>query len=323
MPKSLRLGIYVPTQVFFKGESGDLDHVIIAKHAVSMAQAGVAGIVTNGSNGEAVYLTREERLDVTQTTRKALDEAGFPDLPLIVGASEQSVRGTVRLCEDAATAGGDAVLILVPSVYKWAMDTSAIERYYTLVADASPLPVIIYNFPGAVSGIDLDSEILERLAIHPNIVGTKFTCGNVGKLARVAGVTHTVTEVSKSKACNGHGGHPYFAFAGIADFIAPSLAVGASGAIVGAANVFPRACVNVYNLAVQGKHEEAQEQQQKLARADWSLTKRAIPGFKAILERYQGYGGVPRQPMAALSREAADELCDEIDWMMKIEQGLR
>jgi L-threo-3-deoxy-hexylosonate aldolase len=75
-------------------------------------------------------------------------------------------------------------------------------------------------------------------------------------------------------------------FAGNADFITPSLTVGSSGAIVGAANVFPRACVNVYNLFVAGKQEEAMKAQAELALADWSLTKRAIPGFKVILQHY-------------------------------------
>jgi L-threo-3-deoxy-hexylosonate aldolase len=113
------------------------------------------------------------------------------------------------------------------------------------------------------------------------------------------------------------------AFARIADFITPSLAVGGSGAIVGAANVFPRACVNVYNLFVAGKHEEAMQAQAKLAAADWSLTKRAIPGFKAILQHYHGYGGNPRQPMEKLSAKAAQELIDEIEWMMDIERALQ
>ncbi|KAI0385999.1 dihydrodipicolinate synthetase family protein [Hypomontagnella monticulosa] len=283
-----------------------------------MARAGVAGITTNGSNGEAVYLTREERKVVTRVTRSALDAAGFSKVPVMVGASDQSVRGTLELCRDAADAGGSAVLLMVPSFFKWAMDSPTIERYFTKVADASPLPIIIYNYPGAVAGIDLDSELLERLASHPNIIGTKFTCGNVGKLARVAGTVKPVSDVVAVSA----GTPPYFAYAGIADFILPSVLVGGSGAIVGAANVFPRACVNVYNLAIQGRLEEARVAQQALAKADWSLTKRAVPGFKAILQKFHGYGGAPRQPMGALSEEAAKELCEEIQWMMDIENNL-
>lgn len=233
-----------------------------------------------------------------------------------MGASDQSVRGTLKLCVEAKNAGGDAVLLLTPSFFKWAMNPSAIENYFTEVADSSPLPVIIYNYPGAVAGIDLDSELLIRLAKHPNIVGTKFTCGNVGKLARVAAVTSSVSEIFPVNRSE------YMAFAGIADFITPSLAVGSSGAIVGAANVFPRACVHVYNLCVAGKREEALQAQAKLALADWSLTKRAIPGFKAILEHYHGYGGQPRRPMEPLSGKAVEELIEEIRAMMDWETVL-
>ncbi|KAF7552949.1 hypothetical protein G7Z17_g3980 [Cylindrodendrum hubeiense] len=317
MPKTLMPGIYAPTQVFYTdGKDKTLDNEIIKKHAVRLAKAGVAGIVTNGSNGEAVYLSSEERCQVTKTTRDALDEAGFSHLPIIVGASDQSIQGTLRLCQDAADAGGDAVLLLVPSFFKWAMDGPTIEKYFLEVANTSPLPLIIYNYPGAVAGIDLDSDQLITLANHPNIIGTKFTCGSVGKLARVAEATSPVSEVFSSTSI------PYFAFSGVADFISPSVEVGASGAIVGAANVFPRACVNVYNLAVQGKREEAMRAQQQLAKADWELTKRAIPGFKAILSNWNGYGGIPRGPMAPLSQEEKDKLYQDISWMMEVEEQL-
>ena len=321
MTRTLVPGIYAPTQVFFHAGSEDLDEETIGHHAIRLAKAGMAGIVTNGSNGEAVYLTPEERASVTRVTRAALDQAGFTHVPLLVGASDQSVRGTLRLCREAASAGGDAVLLMVPSFFKWAMNAATIESYFTQVADASPIPVVIYNYPGAVAGIDIDSDMLIRLAEHPNIVGTKFTCGNVGKLARVAGATNTVSDVFSAPAARKSKG-PYFAFAGIADFIVPMVGVGGSGAIVGAANVFPRACVNVYNLAVRGEHEEAMKAQQQLAEADWSLTKRAVPGFKAILQHFEGYGGVPRQPMAALTDAQAKELCDEIAWMRDIEKSL-
>lgn len=320
MTDSLLPGIYVPTQVFYKENTNNssLDEKTIARHAVRMAKAGAAGIVTNGSNGEAVYLTAAERTTVTRVTRKALDEADYANLPIIVGTSDQSVAGTLALCREAAQAGGDAVLVMIPSFFKWAMSDSAIEAFFTSVADGSPLPVVIYNYPGAVAGIDIDSDLLIRLSKHKNIIGTKFTCGNVGKLARVAGATSTVSELFSSAQT----GQNYFAFAGIADFITPAVEVGGSGAIVGAANVFPRACVNVYRLAIEGKREEALKAQQQLALADWELTKRAIPGFKAILQKWAGYGGAPRSPMAAMGPESCEALFDDVRTMMEHEEQL-
>jgi L-threo-3-deoxy-hexylosonate aldolase len=319
MPVTLLPGIYVPTQVFYKdGDDSVLDEAVIARHAVRMAEAGVSGIVTNGSNGEAVYLTSEERAIVTNVTRRALNRAGFSHIPVIVGVSDQSVTGTLNFCQDALNAGGDAALVMVPSFFKWAMNQAAIERYFIEAADKSPLPLVIYNYPGAVAGIDLDSDTLIRLSKHSNIVGTKFTCGNVGKLGRVARATNTVSEVFPFDTST----EGYFAFAGIADFISPSIEVGSSGAIVGTANVFPRACVNVYRLAIEGRREEAMRAQQDLAIADWELTKRAIPGFKAILEKWMGYGGIPRSPMAALSSREKQALYDDVQVMMEFEINL-
>lgn len=320
MVRALVPGVYAPTQVFFRPDTEELDAETIARHTVRLARAGVAGIVTNGSNGEAVYLSPAERASVVRITREALDKAGFQNVPIISGTSDQSVRGTVQLCKDALTAGADAVLVLVPSFFKWAMDGPTIQRYFAQVAEESPLPLIIYNYPGAVAGIDVDSEALVELSQHSNIIGTKFTCGNVGKLARVALDTKPVSDVKSSST---NGSTPYFAFAGIADFIIPSLAVGGSGAIIGAANVFPRACVRVYDLGLaQGKEDEAIRAQMELSKADWSLTKRAIPGFKALLERMHGYGGQPRRPMGSLDAAASDALYEEVKWMVDIENSL-
>jgi L-threo-3-deoxy-hexylosonate aldolase len=277
---------------------------------VRLARAGVVGIVTNGSNGEAAHLSPAERADVTRATRAALDEAGFEHVPIMSGASDQSVRGTLALIEDARGAGAVAVLVLVPSIFRWAVnDPKVVEGYFREVADSSPLPVVVYNYPGAVAGVDLDSDLLVRLARHPNIVATKFTCGNIGKLARVAG------EVGPERG-------EYRCFSGVADAITPALTVKGHGGIVGAANVFPRACVEMYRLFVQGRLEEAAAAQQRLARADWALTKRAIPGFKAILRKYHGYGGAPRPPVLPLSTEEEEKLFAEIQGMMEVEEKL-
>lgn len=333
MTRQLVPGIYAPTQTFFlpapstssSQQPGALDAATIAKHAVRLARAGCTGLVANGSNGEAALLDNEERAAVVKITRDALDAAGFTKVPIIAGTSANSVSSTLALCRDAATAGADAVLILSPTFVgggNGGMGAAGIERFFELVADESPLPVILYNYPAAAAGFDLDSDALLRLAAHRNIVGTKFTCGSVGKMARVINdLPSTVSEVTPSSTSSATASS-YFAFSGVADFILPAVVVGGTGAIVGAANVFPRACVEVYNLAVAGDLVKARAAQQALAKADWSLTKRAIPGFKAILDHFHGYGGAPRLPIVPISKEAAAELCDEIADFMKHEQSL-
>ncbi|KAI9699219.1 MAG: hypothetical protein M1820_007191 [Bogoriella megaspora] len=310
----LRHGIYAPTMTFFDPDTEDLDIPTIKKHAVRLAEAGLVGLVTMGSNGEAVHLTREEKKIVTRATREALDEAGFQNVPVIVGTSEQSIRGTIELCKEAAASGGEYSLLVPPSYYRYAMTEDALYEYFTSVASGSPIPIILYNYPGAVAGIDMDSDFMIRLAKHPNIVGTKFTCGNTGKLTRVALATNAVTPAS-----NGSG---WMAFGGMADFTAQTLVSGGSGIIAGGANVLPKTCVKVWNLWSEGKLQEAMELQKKLSKGDWVLTKAAIPGTKAAIEAYNGYGGHPRRPLQRLSEEKRKQVVDGIEEMMKIEKSL-
>ena len=291
----LRPGIYSPTMTFFDPETEEVDIPTVKKHAVRLAQAGLVGLVTMGSNGEAVHLNRAEKASITRATREALDEAGFQDVPVIAGASEHGIKLTIESCKEAASAGAEYVLIVPPSYYRYAIDEAAILEYYTKVADGSPLPVILYNYPGAVSGIDMDSDLIIKLAEHPNIVGTKFTCGNTGKLTRVALATNAVTTSSH--------GSGYMAFGGMADFTAQTAASGGSGIIAGGANVIPKTCVKVWNLWAEGKYTEAFELQKVLSKGDWVLTKAAIPGTKAAIQEYYGYGGYPRKPLKRLEEE--------------------
>ena len=102
-PAPLTGGIYVPTVAFFDSNE-EIDTATTEKHAVNLARAGVAGIVVQGSNGEAVHLDRAERKLIASVTRKALDNAGFDKLPVIVGTGVQSTRETIILSKDAADA---------------------------------------------------------------------------------------------------------------------------------------------------------------------------------------------------------------------------
>lgn len=299
---------------FFNPETEELDIPVIKKHAVRLAEAGLVGLVTMGSNGEAVHLSRAEKAAVTRATREALDEAGYQNVPVIVGASEHGIQLTIELCKEAEAAGGEYVLILPPSYYRYAIDEDALYEYFTKVADGSPLPLILYNYPGAVAGIDMDSDLLIKLAKHPNIVGTKFTCGNTGKLTRVALATNACT--AKNNAGN------YMAFGGMADFTAQTAASGGSGIIAGGANVVPKTCVKVWNLWAEGKYDEAFELQKILSKGDWVLTKSAIPGTKSAIQSYYGYGGYPRKPLKRLPQEKVDAVAQGIKEVMDVENSL-
>ncbi|KAH8679647.1 hypothetical protein BGZ60DRAFT_369351 [Tricladium varicosporioides] len=312
--RPLPCGIYAPTMTFFDPVTEELDIPTIKRHAIRLAEAGLVGLVTMGSNGEAVHCSIAEKVAVTKATREALDSAGFDKVPIMVGATEGSVKGTINLIKESEKAGGEYVLLLPPSYFRGLMDEEAVYNYFIEVADGSPLPIILYNYPGAVAGIDMDSDLLIRLAKHPNIVGTKFTCGNTGKLTRVALATNAKTPFSE--------GTGYMAFGGMCDFTAQTLVSGGSGIIAGGANVMPKVCVKVWNLYAEGKKEEAFAMQKVLSKGDWVLTKAAIAGTKSAIQSYYGYGGIPRRPLKRLDEVRTSAIKEGIEEVMALEKSL-
>lgn len=306
-------GIYAPTPCFFL-PTDNLDLPAISHHAINLAHAGLAGITTQGSNGEAVHLTPAERVLVTQTTRAALDSAGFHQLPVIVGCGAQSTRETIALCDDAARAGGDYVLILPPSYFNFGLGYPAdsLIRFYRDVADASPLPVLIYNFPGAASGIDVSSDNILLLAQHPNIVGAKLTDGNLGRMNRViSGVA------AQLHSC--HNIHTYTTLAGSADFLLPSLHLGAAGGLVGLANILPKTCVALQRAWESGNPKQARYLAGVLSRADEVVQKGGVVGTKAVMQEKLGYGGYARRPLPRIGEGISE---NEIrGWIAGIEEG--
>ena len=314
-------GIYAPTPCFFLPDE-EVDTATIVKHTVRLARAGLAGITTQGSNGEAVHLTPSERSLVTLTTRRALDNADFSHLPIIVGCGAQSTRECIELCRGAAEAGGDYALVLPPSYYKASYPRSALREHFENIASASPVPLLIYNYPGAASGMDLDSDLLIELAQHPNIVGVKLTCGNVGKLARIAAATSASTPSSWASASLAKSPRPFLALAGSADFLLPALSASGSGALAGLANIAPKACVALYEAYARGEMERAWELQSVLARADWVVQKGGVVGTKAGLESWFGYGGFARKPLPKWKKEEVAGNREGLEEVMRLEKSL-
>lgn len=300
----LSSGIYVPTVAFFTPED-TVDVETTTAHATRLAKTGISGLVTHGSNGEAVHLDHAERQLINRTTRAALDAAGRANLPLIVGCGAQSTRETIQLCREAAQSGGTHALVLPPAYYGSLLTTDLIVEHFHAVAAASPIPIIIYNFPAACAGLDLSSDTVLKLAQHPNIVGVKLTCGNTGKLARVVAGTK---------------GTAFRTFGGSADFTVQTLAVGGHGSIAGLANVAPNACVRVLNLWQAGKTEEALRLQEIVANGDWGAIKGGFVSVKAALQEYYGYGGEPRKPCALLEGKALKAQLAEFAELVKLEK---
>ncbi|RSL51490.1 hypothetical protein CEP53_008438 [Fusarium sp. AF-6] len=315
--RTLVPGVYVPTMCFFD-DAEDVDTAAIADHAVRLARAGVTGLATQGSNGEAVHLTHSERQLVTATTRAALNDGGFSHMPLIVGCGSQSTRETIQYCREAWEAGGDYALVLPPSYYAtlFAPASETILEYFTTVADKSPIPIIIYNFPGAVGGMDLSSDIIVTLAAHPNIVGVKLTCGNTGKLNRVAAATRKLSTTYNAAQPE------FLVLAGSADFLIPSLSGGGHGILAGLANIAPRACIRTMELYREGKVSEAQRLQEVVSQGDWTAIQGGVVGVKAGLQAWRGYGGFARSPLPKPTTEQTKRWKEGFRDLMMLEQTL-
>lgn len=312
----LRAGAYAATLTFFKLGTEELDLDTLGTHIKRLSKAGISGIIALGSNGEAPHLNNSERNDVVRTVRQTLDSEGYEHLPVVAGASSQSVSETIRLCHEAKAAGGNYVLVLPPSYFKAAMTDDAIFNFYKAVATASPLPVILYSFPSVVAGIDMSSDLLIRISRScKNVVGTKFTCGDTGKLARVARAMDAIRPGE-------HEGSGYWAIAGLADFTLQGLVVGSSGVIAGGANVTPKACIHVVRLFKEGKLEEASKVQLLLSEGDWVHTGAGLGATKSVLEHYFGYGGIPRSPLRGVEQNMETALIEGMDPLLKLENSL-
>lgn len=308
--RALKPGIYAPIPTFFLPETEDLDLPTFEKHVAKVALAGVAPVVA-GSMGEAPHLSHEERTTLIRAARKVLDAHGLTHLPVIAGTGAPSTRETIELTRQAAAAGADFVLVIASGYFAGALipNRQALKDFWTEVALKSPIPVMIYNYPGASSGIDLDSDLIVELAMTcPNICGVKLTCGNVGKLTRIAEAIADPSFATTYPRKNSSA--PFLVLGGFADFLLPSATVEGHGAIIGLANFSPHSTVKLFQLSEQAKKDpsllpEALRMQGIVARGDFTIAKTSIAGTKSLLENFYGYGGNPRRPLAPIDPAAA------------------
>lgn len=179
-------GIFPPITTPFYPE-GNVYHRKLEHNVDHYSKTPVAGLVVLGSTGEAILLSDLEQRDVLQTAR----EAAAPNKVLVAGTGHESADGTLQLTEYAAKLGYDIAMVRTPHYYKKQMQPANIVAFYRFVADRSPLPVIIYNFPQA-TGYDIPAEVVIELAEHPNLIGIKESSGDVEKVRRMVATTRHV-----------------------------------------------------------------------------------------------------------------------------------
>ncbi|EZG01880.1 hypothetical protein H106_07923 [Trichophyton rubrum CBS 735.88] len=249
-PRVPSAGVWCPAVTFFDPATDDLDLPAQKEYYAYLARSGLTGLVILGTNAEAFLLTREERAQLISTARAAVG----PDYPLMAGVGGHSTRQVLQYIQDAVTAGANYVLVLPPAYFGKATTPAVIRAFFREVAESSPLPVVIYNFPGVCNGVDLDSEMITAIAQdNSNVVGVKLTCASVGKITRLA----TVLAADR-----------FSIFGGQADFLIGGLSVGSAGCIAAFANVFPKTISKVYELYKAGRVGEALKLHQKAALAE-------------------------------------------------------
>jgi 4-hydroxy-2-oxoglutarate aldolase len=236
-----------------------------------------------GSNGEFATLDGHER--------EAVVEAGVAAVAgrrvVMAGTGAESTRRTIEQTRHAARAGVDFALVITPHYYKTRYDRTAMLRHYSTVAEASPIPILVYVM-AAYTGLDLPTATIAELSRHPNIVGIKDSGGHAVKIADMMATVE-----------------PGFAvLAGSANSLLASLALGATGGIVALGNVAPAACKRLHRLFLDGRMDEARELQLRLMAPNAAVTTTyGIAGLKAALELVDLRGGPPRPPLLPLSDE--------------------
>jgi 4-hydroxy-2-oxoglutarate aldolase len=267
---------------------GDVDPSAVHHNIARWMQAGLGGVLVLGTNGEAAMLDDDEADRVVAAARETVPR----DRALLVGIGRESTVSTIRAARRAAGLGADAVIARTPSLYRAHITATAMAAHYTAIADASPVPVLLYNYP-AFTGVNLSPDTIAALAQHPNIAGIKETSTDGGQFAEMSAVVPDRFAIMSGSAPGAYA----------------ALCAGARGAILAVACVTPAACIELLELVRAGRFQQALVVQQRvMALARAVTTGFGIAGLKAALDLAGYKGGAPRPPLAPLSRENVERI---------------
>ncbi len=284
-------GVFIPVPTPFRGEAVATDR--LKANLDRWNQTGLNGYVMLGSTGEFPLLTEAERDAVLVASREAIPR----DKAMIAGTGTNSTLITIRQTKRAAEIGADAAIIITPHYFTKGFSQGAAQiRHYLAVAEASPIPIMLYNFP-LNTGINLEPDTVARIAEHPNVCGIKDSSGNIPQAAQIIHLT------PKS----------FHVLVGAAAALLPSLAIGSSGGILALANIAAREFVDVYTLAKQGQWEEAKAIAARMILADRGVPGRyGIGGLKAALDLQGFYGGPCRAPLGTPDGDAIEDIKESL-----------
>lgn len=281
-------GVFLPVPTPFRGDDGPPDLEAMERNLSRWLEAPVAGIVVAGSTGEAPLLEDRELYALVDAARELVPR----DRLLVAGTGQEATRRTVALCREAAARGADAVMVRPPAYYAEAMDFRALRDHYTATADASPVPVVLYNIPRYVP-VELEPELVNALARHPNVAGIKDSDGDIRRLGEVA-------EGIEGEAA---------LLAGSGSVLYGAMEVGAAGGVVAVGCLAPEETCELAAAVREGDGERAGSLQERLDALNRAVVGRhGVPGVKHALDLLGLSGGPPRPPLRILDRGAQEDV---------------
>jgi 4-hydroxy-2-oxoglutarate aldolase len=273
-------GVFPPIPTPFDPTTGDIAPLQFRQNISRLLAEGVNGIVVSGSTGEAPMLEPDEQRHLVGLAREVLTNGAS----LIAGTGAESTRQTIALSKAAAAAGADAVLVRPPSYFSAGATPETLALHFRAVADASPVPVLIYNIP-KYTHLSLAPAFLQQLTSHERIIGVKDSSGDPKNLAAYR---EAVPQ--------------WIVLAGSASLLYAALELGCQGGVIGVACFAPSLCVQLVREFEQGHRAAAGRIQERLAPMDKEIVGKLGPaGVKAAMDAVGLHGGPVRPPLAPLS----------------------
>lgn len=257
-----------------------------------MNRTALAGYFVLGTNGEYKALSVTERFEVLRTVVRCRAK----DKVVMAGMGFESTKETIDMVLRAADEGADMASLLMPHFFAKKMTAEVLASYILDVADASPIPVLLYNNPSVASAVTIKADLIDRVKEHPNVIGLKDSSAETYKQN---------LEASKGKMC---------VLAGSANYFLDLLRLGGTGGVLSLANVFPEACARLYTLYKEGKIQEAETLNAELVDLNKEVSGSfGVAGVKAAMDLKGFYGGAPRRPLPPLAAAQLETLKASLD----------
>lgn len=280
-------GVFAPITTPFDAATGDVSLGPLRRNAERLLAEGVAGIVVGGSTGEAPLLDPGEQQAAIAAVREVMTNGAW----LIAGTGAESTRQAIALSQAAADAGADAVLVRPPGYFATAHSPATLVAHFRAIADASPVPVLLYNIP-KYTHLPLAAALLQQLAGHERIAGVKDSSGDLKNLAAYREAVPSWTVL-----------------AGSASLLYAALELGCQGGIVGVACFAPRLCVSLVSAFDAGNRSAAGAIQERIVPLDKEIVGKLGPaGVKAAMDAAGLHGGPVRPPLAPVSAGDRDRI---------------